>query len=163
MSIGQLEAWIFLPFVVPICVYVAFMDMREMRIPNPSVLALAGVFALLGLFVLPLDTYLWRLLQLLIMLVAGFLFSLARLMGEGDAKFIAAAAPYVVLQDLGKLALLFSAILLASYGGHFLAKRSALRRLVPNWTSWTHAQFPMGLALGGTLAAYLIARALTGS
>ena len=163
MGIGQLEAWVFLPFVVPICCYVAFTDMRAMRIPNASVLALACVFFVLGVFVLPFDAYLWRLAQLVIILVAGFFFSLARLMGEGDAKFIAAAAPYVALRDLGTLALLFSVILLASYGAHFLAKRSALSRFVPDWASWTHAQFPMGLALGSTLAAYLIAGALMGS
>ncbi len=163
MSVGQIEAWVFLPFVVPICCYVALTDMREMRIPNASVLALAGVFLVLGPFVLSFEAYLWRFSHLLVMLVAGFVFSLMRLMGEGDAKFIAAGAPFIALHDLGKLALLFSAILLASYGAHFLAKRSALRRFVPHWRSWTHSQFPMGLALGGTLAAYLIFGALTGS
>jgi prepilin peptidase CpaA len=40
---------------------------------------------------------------------------------------------------------------------------SPLRRLAPDWQSWhTGKKFPMGLALGGTLAIYLSLGALYG-
>jgi prepilin peptidase CpaA len=32
-----------------------------------------------------------------------------------------------------------------------------LRRVTEDWASWTHKDFPMGLALGGTLIFYLLA------
>lgn len=63
----HLTAWSalwFLPFVVPICLYVCWSDMRAMKIPNKAVLALALVFLAVGLIALPLADYPWRLLQL---------------------------------------------------------------------------------------------------
>ena len=64
MEISSFSAVWFLPFVLPICFYVAFTDMREMRITNQAVIALAVVFLVVGLFVLPLPTYGARLLQI---------------------------------------------------------------------------------------------------
>ena len=49
MAITQVEAWIYLPFVLPICFYVAFTDLREMRITNQAVLVLGGLFVVLAL------------------------------------------------------------------------------------------------------------------
>ena len=43
MLITASSALWFLPFVLPICFYVAWSDMRAMRIPNNAVLALLGV------------------------------------------------------------------------------------------------------------------------
>ena len=42
LALTAAEALWFLPFVLPICIWVAWSDLREMRIPNVSVLALAG-------------------------------------------------------------------------------------------------------------------------
>jgi prepilin peptidase CpaA len=89
--------------------------------------------------------------------VLGILFNAAGVMGAGDAKFIAAAAPYIALGDLRFLAALFTATVLAAFVTHRLAKHTPLRRLAPEWESWTrHRDFPMGLALGGTLSLYLL-------
>lgn len=156
MGITSLQALVFAPFVWPICVWVAWSDMSEMRIPNKAVMALAAVFVLLGLFVMPLPDYLWRLSHLLIVLLAGIAMNAAGMIGAGDAKFAAAAAPFIALADLRLLLALFAANLLAAFVTHRIAKHSALRRLAPEWQSWSRGwDFPMGLSLGATLAIYL--------
>ncbi|MEL6564299.1 MAG: prepilin peptidase [Pseudomonadota bacterium] len=148
-------AWL-LPFALPICMYVAFTDLREMRITNQAVIVLALVFAVVGIFVFPLQTYLWALAHLAIVLVVGIVLNAGGVMGAGDAKFLAAAAPYIAVGDLNLILPLFAAVLLAAYGAHRLAKFTALRRLAPDWDSWEQGRkFPMGFALGPTLALYL--------
>ncbi len=156
MALTAAAALWFFPFALPICLYVAFTDMREMRITNQAVIVLGLVFLLVGLIALPFDVYLWRLAQLAIVLVAGIVLNAAGAMGAGDAKFIAAAAPYVALGDLRLLMGLFAAVLLAAFVTHRLAKYSGLRKIAPHWVSWDKGKkFPMGLALGACLATYL--------
>lgn len=156
----ELTSWAalwFLPFVTPICIYVAYSDVKSMRIPNPSVAALFGVFALVGLIALPFEDYLWRYAHLVIALLIGMGLNAGGLVGAGDAKFIAAAAPFVAVGDLTRIALIFATALLAAWITHRVAKHSGLRRLFPNWESWSQEKdFPMGLALAPTLVIYLI-------
>ncbi len=156
MEISQLSAIWFAPFVGPICAWVAWSDMATMRIPNKAVVALATVFLVLGLFLMPLPEYAWRLFHLVIILLIGIFMNAAGMIGAGDAKFAAAAAPFIASGDLRLILPLFAANLLAAYVTHRLARHSALRRLAPGWESWSRGwDFPMGLALGGTLAAYI--------
>ncbi len=156
-------AW-FLPFVLPLCLYVVFTDVSRMKITNKSNLALTGVFVVIGLIALPFDVYLWRLLSLVIVLIVGIVLNAAGVMGAGDSKFIAAAAPYIAIGDLRFLMLLFATTLLASFVVHRTAKHTPLRQLAPNWASWDQGKkFPMGLALGSTLAIYLVLGLLYGA
>ncbi|MEN8659892.1 prepilin peptidase [Marivita sp.] len=155
MDISAFSALVFLPFVLPICVYVAFSDMRDMRIPNQTVVALFVVYAVVGLFVLPFDAYLWRYVHLVVVLVAGIALNAGGAMGAGDAKFAAAAAPFIHVGDLRLLMALFAATILAAFVSHRIGKHTALRKIAPHWKSWTNPKFPMGLALGGVLAVYL--------
>ncbi len=164
MAIASMAALWFLPFVLPICLYVCFTDLSQMRITNQAVLALAAVFVIVGLIALPLPVYGMRLVQLLVVLLIGFVLTAAGAMGAGDAKFAAAAAPFIAVGDLRLLLVLFSANLLAAFATHRLAKYTALRRIVPEWKSWSAGQkFPMGLSLGSTLALYLILGAVYGA
>ncbi len=55
----------FLPFLVPIAVWVAWSDMKFMKIPNMAVLAMMVVFLVVGLIALPLDVWAWRWVQAL--------------------------------------------------------------------------------------------------
>lgn len=154
----------FLPFATPIAIWVAWSDMARMKIPNRAVLALVAVFALVGLIALPLETWAWRWLHLALVLVLGFVASSARLLGAGDAKFAAAMAPFVAPQDLVLFLYLFAAVLLAAFAVHRLARAlPALRARMPDWESWTHKDFPMGLALGAALVFYLAIGALYGT
>ncbi len=135
-----------------------------MRIPNHAVVVLAALFLVLGLIALPLAEYPWRLATLAAVLVIGIFLNAGGLVGAGDAKFAAAAAPFIDPGDLRLLIALFAANLLGAYATHRLAKWTPMRRLAPDWDSWEiKGDFPMGLSLGGTLALYLILGVAFGS
>lgn len=156
MQITPSEALWFLPFVAPICLYVAWTDMKMMKITNQAVVVLTLVFVVIGPLALPFETYLWRYLHLFVVLVLGILLNAGGAVGAGDAKFAAAAAPLIALGDVAQLAIMFAAVLLAAWVTHRLAKHSPIRKMVPDWESWSKKKdFPMGLALGGTLLLYL--------
>ncbi|MGI3170544.1 prepilin peptidase [Pseudooceanicola sp. C21-150M6] len=160
-ALDPLAALVFLPGAALIGLYISWTDLSGMRIPNGSVLALAGLFVVLGPLVLPLDIYGYRLLHLVVMLLFGMAATAAGAMGAGDSKFIAAAAPYVALPDSLFLMILFSGCLLAAVATHRLAKHSFLRRLAPDWQSWSRGrEFPMGTALSTTLTLYLLLAAI---
>lgn len=131
--------------------------MRAMKIPNVAVGALVVCFAVLGLLAFPFTQYLWQWTHLIVVLVIGFVLNMVGVFGAGDAKFAAAAAPYVMLSDLQILGFVFTGCVIAGYLAHRIAKHSPLRKLVPEWESWTSGRrFPMGLPLGMTLVTYLV-------
>ena len=165
MALSAQAALWFLPFLVPLCLYVAYTDLAQMRITNPTVIAMVGVFVVLGVFLFPFDGYLWQLAQLGIVLVVCMVLNAAGTMGAGDAKFLAAAAPFVALGDVRLLMALFAATLLAAYAVHRIAKFTPLRQMAPDWDSWNQKgqKFPMGFALGPTLAIYLALGVVYGS
>lgn len=147
----------FLPFVLPIAIWVAWSDMARMKIPNKAVLALVGVFAVVGVFALPLDAWAWRWVHLAVILAIGFIANMAGLLGAGDAKFAAAMAPFILRDDLLMFTYLFAAALLGGFFTHRLAKRiPAIRRRAEGWESWERKDFPMGLSLSGALVFYLL-------
>jgi prepilin peptidase CpaA len=146
----------FLPFALPICIWAAWSDLKFMKIPNKSVLALGIVFLVIGLIALPWAEYPWRLLHLVVVLVIGFLLNMGGMIGAGDAKFAAVMAPFVALADLRLMIVLFAAVLLAAFLTHRVFRAvPAMRGATRDWKSWTAKDFPMGLALGGTLVFYL--------
>jgi prepilin peptidase CpaA len=156
LTITATQSVWFLPFVLPICLFVAWNDMRAMKIPNLAVYGLVAVFAVIGLIALPFGDYLWRWPHLFVVLVIGVVMNAAGVLGAGDAKFAAAAAPFVALGDMTLLLMLFASCLLAGFVVHRAVLHSPLRRLVADWASWeTGKRFPMGLPLGTTLALYL--------
>ncbi len=164
MAITAWSALWFLPFVLPICIWVAWNDMKFMKIPNKAVLALMAVFVVVGLVAVPLDEYPWRLLQFVIVLVIGFVANMVGGVGAGDAKFAAAMAPFFAAGDLRLALFMFAGVVVAAVVVHRLARlMPAVRRLAPDWESWTRKDFPMGLALGSGLAFYLIAGAIYGA
>jgi len=164
LDLTRSEAWLFLPFVLPICLWVIWSDLSTMKITNRANLALLAVFVLLGLLVIPLEGYLWRLAQFAIMLGAGILANMVGLMGAGDSKFLAVAAPFIVPGDYGMVLMLLMGVTFFAVLTHRLAKHSPLRQLAPHWESWhREGKFPFGLALGSTLACYLAMGALQGA
>lgn len=153
-----------LPFLLPICFLVAWSDMRAMRIPNWCVLAMFATYIVIGIFTLPFGAYLWGFVGLLSVLVIGFLMNAIGMIGAGDAKFAAAAAPFVHLGDFRFVTALFAANILAAFLTHRFTAKTKMTDLAPKWDSWERMwEFPMGLSLGGTLAIYLILSALFGT
>ena len=165
MAATSFAAIWFLPFVLPICFYVAFTDLAYMKITNKAVLVLGAVFIVLGPFVLPsLEDYAWRLAHIGIVLVAGIALNALGTMGAGDAKFMAAAAPFIAAPDWRILMMIFAVVLMAAFVAHRLVRATPLRQIAPHWESWNAGKrFPMGLALGPTLALYLCLAALNGA
>lgn len=158
MPLTAYAATLFLVAALPISIYVAFSDLRAMKIPNVAVYALVGAYAVLGLIALPLDQYLWHWLHLPIVLVIGMVLNAGGAMGAGDAKFLAAAAPMIAPADIALVITCLAASVLFGVATHKIAKHTNLRNLAPNWTSWDqeNRRFPMGYPLGLTLVAYLI-------
>jgi prepilin peptidase CpaA len=155
------EAAIVLPFVLPVALWVAWSDMKFMRIPNAAVLSLVAVFATVGLAALPLEIWAWRWTHLAVVLGIGFAAHAAGAVGGGDAKFAAAMAPFFATADLRFALALFAACILGAFACHRAARALApVRALAGDWRSWTHPGFPMGLALSGTLVLYLAAALL---
>ena len=129
-----------LPFAIIIGIWVSWSDMKFMKIPNKAVMAMAAVWLVVGVIAVPFPLWLWGWALGATVLVVGFVANAARMIGAGDAKFAAAMAPVFIQADLR------------------LARRvPAVRAATPDWASWTHKDFPMGLALSGSLIFYLLA------
>ncbi|MGB8814297.1 MAG: prepilin peptidase [Paracoccaceae bacterium] len=153
----------FLPFVLPVALWVSWSDMKFMKIPNRAVMVLVAVYALVGLGLIAMshlafEAWLWGWAVGAIVLVAGFLLNALGALGAGDAKFAAAMAPFFYAGDVRFLLGLFAACVLGAFVSHRVMRAiPAMRRATPDWASWTHHKFPMGLALAGTLVFYLLA------
>jgi prepilin peptidase CpaA len=162
-SLSPLAALAFLIPALPIGIWVAWSDMKTMKIPNKAVMALGAGFLIIGLglvltSLLPFPAFLGGLGLGLIVLVAGFLGNAAGLFGAGDAKFAAVMAPFFIGADARFVMGLFAACLLGAFASHRLAARiPPFRAATADWASWTNKDFPMGLALAGTLIFYLLA------
>ena len=165
MAITAFAALWFLPFVVPICFYVAYTDLAFMKITNKAVLTLGAVYVVLGPFVLPdLVTYAWGYAAFAVVLVIGIVLNAASTMGAGDAKFLAFAAPFVAPADATFILSILGAVTLAAVITHRTIGKTRLRGIAPEWESWKQGKrFPLGLALGPTLALYLCLGALNGA
>ncbi|MFV0491292.1 MAG: prepilin peptidase [Pseudorhodobacter sp.] len=156
MAGDDLALWV-LPFTLPIGIWVAWSDMKFMRIPNLSVLALLGVYLLIGPFALPLDHWGWGWVVGIVVLVTGFILNMGGLIGAGDAKFAAAMAPFLAQTDPRFLLLLSCACLLGAFIAHrIFGLVPAIRRHFA-WQGWEQpgfpfrSDFPMGFALIGIL------------
>ncbi len=144
--------------VLPICAWVAWSDLKTMKIPNKAVLALLAVYFFVGLAVIPLEPWLLRWLNLVGVLAIGFVLNMIANVGAGDAKFAAAAAPFVAqrIDHLQLVLILFAAFLLGAFAAHRILRAiPAVTAMAPDWVSWKRKDFPMGLALVGTLVTYL--------
>ncbi len=159
---GIAALW-FLPFVAPIAFWVAYSDMKWMKIHNKAVLALGAVYLLVGPLALPLEVWAWGWVHLAVVLAVGFVLSLTGMVGAGDAKFAAAMAPFIALGDLSLFLPLLAVVVVLALLGHRLVRRvPAVRGLAPDWQSWERREFPMGLALGPALLFYLVIAAVYG-
>ncbi len=152
------EALVLLPFVMPVAIWVAWSDMKFMKIPNRAVLAMAGIWLLAGWPAVGLDLWLWGFALMAIVLVAGFVGNAAGLFGAGDAKFAAAMAGVFAGGDFRLVLMLYAACSLAALAVHRTMRHiPAIRRVTPDWQSWQRRKFPMGLALSGMVVFYLLA------
>ena len=157
MGTSATAALAFLAPVTAICVWAAWSDLARMKIPNLAVLALLVTFALIGPFVMPLGEWGWRWTHFALLLVIGIVLNAVGAMGAGDAKFIAAAAPFIAAGDALLALVILAACAILGFILHRLAMNSAIARAVPHWESWnTGRRFPFGFPLAATLVLYLV-------
>ena len=164
--ISPIAALIFLPFCCAIAIWVSWSDMKFMKIPNKAGGAMLLLWLVLGLILtlfglLPFKLWLWGWALAAGVLVAGFILNAGGAVGAGDAKFAASMAPVFIHADTRFVLGLYAACLLGAFAAHRLARLiPAFRAATEDWQSWTHKDFPMGLALSGTLIFYLLAALL---
>lgn len=152
-------AIILLAPVLPIAIWAAGSDLKRMKIPNLSVVALALVWPLLGwLAVETWTTWFWGFALMGIVFFLGFALYTTGTFGAGDAKFAAAMAPIFVGTKILHLLILLFVCLVGALILHRLARSiPAIRRMTPEWQSWEQRRyFPLGLALSGLVILYLI-------
>lgn len=151
----------FFCLTLPFAFWAAWSDLREMKIRNKLNLALFAVFLVSGILLLPFTDYLIRIGIAAAALAIGFALNALGKMGGGDVKFIAAFIPFIAPDDLVRFAMILSVCLLAAVATHRLLRAvPAVRRMTPNWESWTRkGYFPMGLGLAPGFSLTLAARA----
>ena len=78
--------------LVALLLYVAYVDMASLRVPNLAVVAIAGWFVPFAIAIqMPLSDFAWHIAAGLSVLAIGFvLFSIGLRFGGGDAKLFAA-------------------------------------------------------------------------
>ena len=148
---------------IPICLYVIYTDLSEMRIPNTMVIALIAVFAVFGFLALPLDEYLWRYSHFAVVLAIGFVLSTFVGVGAGDAKFAAAMAPFVAFGDWYIALLLYAVFSIDGLVLHKIARRiGPIQRAAAGWTSFDPemGHYPLGISLAAMHLTYLAMAAL---
>ena len=152
---AQAAFW-YLIVMVPIWLYVAWDDVAHLKIRNKVVILIAAIFVITGPFLMPLADYAWQVGQGIAVLLVVFLLYGLRLMGGGDAKFIAAASLYMHRSDVGLIFLIFGITFMVGWAVHRIMKGTIGPKLFPDWASWTSGKrFPMGLPMGGWVCIYL--------
>lgn len=153
------QAMVLLPFVFPIAIWVAWSDLKVMKIPNRAVLTMLAVWVALGWYAVGVTPWLWSFALMAVVLVLGFLGNMIGLFGAGDAKFAAAMAGVFIGGNIYLIAGLYAACSVGALVLHRILKRiPAVRRATPDWTSWDRRNmFPMGTALASMLVLYLLA------
>lgn len=164
MSASAFSALVFLPFVLPVCLWVVWSDLKYMKIRNIAVLILLAIFVVGAPFMMPLAEFGLHLGIGAAVFSIGFVLYMARGIGAGDVKFAGAMAPFFHPGDGALILYLFAAVLAAALVAHRLARRiGPVRKATPDWISWDAKRFPMGIALAPTLLFYLFMAAFAGS
>lgn len=153
------DAMVLLAPVLPIAIWAAVSDMKRMKIPNVSVIAMGAIWPLIGWTLVPFSGWLWGLALMAIVFAVGFLIYLTGTFGAGDAKYSAAMAGMFVGGDIGQILLI---IFLSMFGAllvhRVLRSLPVVRNATPDWESWTQRRyFPFGLALSAIVVFYLLA------
>ena len=156
LAISSTAALAFLIPNIPLALWTIFTDLRTMRISNMTILAMIAAFIVIGPFVLPLEPYLWRFAQFVVVLVIAIILNAIGGFGAGDGKYAAAAALFVDRADALFVLMLLGAAAVMTVVLIEVARRTPLHRLAPDWESWkSKRQYPMGLGLGVTMLIYL--------
>ena len=153
----NLPEYILLIPAVPISIWVAWSDMKFMRIPNVACFALFISFLIIAPLTYDLPEYGFRIAQGLCVLVLGFFATSVGLVGGGDSKFAAAMAPFIAIAHIYPFVFLIGILSIVSVVLHKLVGVTpGLKNLINDWDSWNaHGMFPFGIVLAASLVIYL--------
>lgn len=146
-----------LQLMAPLLVFVAFFDMRLMRIPNWISIAGLLIFAL-TIPLLPGSEVLARMAMAAIVFVLGLGAFMMRWFGGGDIKILSVLFLLIPSETLSLYGLGFSASMLAGIA-FILAMRSMPWPANTEWVSLREqGTFPMGIsiALSGIIHPYMV-------
>ncbi len=154
----HLPSYILLIPAIPICIWVAWSDMKFMRIPNVACYALFISFLIIGPAIFDWHEYGIRIAQGIVMLVAGFFITSIGLIGGGDSKFAAAMMPYIALFHIPPFLLIIAIMSFFFIALHkLIGITPGIKNYVNDWESWnSKGMFPFGVTLAGSLIAYLL-------
>ena len=152
-----LAAVVLLLTALPFAFIAAWSDLKSMIISNRLNLCLAGAFLVVGILVLPLGDYGYRVAIGVGLLVFGFVLNAIGVIGGGDAKYIAAFGPFIAPRDWPEFLMILGVMGVSALVALSIAKRiPAYRRAAGHWKSTDAGRhFPYGLALSGALILYL--------
>lgn len=143
----------------PLMLIASYTDLKYLRIPNWLVLAVFATFIITGLWGLPLDVFLWRLIYGVIALFVGYLLfavSNGKVSG-GDMKLVAAIVPFISPADAVDLMILWAVLAIAGIMAHRVIYH-IYRHQETGWASLDQKLvFPVGLLIGLTMSVYLMA------
>jgi prepilin peptidase CpaA len=124
-------ALILLVPVLPIAIWAATSDMKRMKIPNKSVLAMAAVWPALGWLAVPTWTaWFWGFAIMAIVLAALYLLYTTGTFGAGDAKYAAAMSGIFVGAPIGFLLALIASSMIGALLLHRVMRGiPAIRRM----------------------------------
>lgn len=176
MQIPAFQALLFLPLVLPICLWTFFNDMRSKRISNLTVWALFIVFVPVALATMPWQDVLWRGVHYAVVFAYGLFLWFFRQVGAGDVKFAAVMALFIHSGDIRLMLVIAAAAMLAASLTVILVRLTPpMRNLAPDWASWgapsgdtssvgkgQRFTIPMGTGFALMLAVYLIMGAMFG-
>ena len=154
----SLPEYILLLPAIPISIWVAWSDMKYMRIPNVACFALFISFLVIAPLTYDLHPYGIRIAQGFIILILGFFATSLGFVGGGDSKFAAAMAPFVALVDIYPFVFLVGLLSFISVVLHKLAGITpGIKSYIKDWDSWNaHGMFPFGVTLAASLITYLV-------
>lgn len=158
--------WVAFAAMVPLMLFTAWNDIKNLRIPNWIPLAVLAIYVVTGLWGLALEPFLWGLAAGVIALVIGFvIYTLidtfaGGTLGAGDVKLLAALIPFVdTVHALEALIIYtvtimgFSILFLIVWG--FRKNRTGLKSLDQSGRKVLKVASPFGVALALTAIIYL--------
>jgi prepilin peptidase CpaA len=133
----------------PICLHMAYTDLRDMKILNRDVSVILGLFVICAPFLMPATEWIARL--------AWALPTLRGFMGAGDAKILTALTPFAAGRESVMLMAIMAIMILVMIPLHRVVRAfPALRPGLSHWRSWEHPGFPMGVVIGPSFLLFLL-------
>ncbi|MDW4499967.1 prepilin peptidase [Sulfitobacter sp. D35] len=142
-------------FACPLILLAAWIDLREMRIPDGLVVAGLAIFVLTAPFV-GIEEALWRLVAGTVAFALCFVLFGLRVFGGGDAKFFPVLVLYVPHGELAAFLAVFGVSMAACMIG-IVGLRQTASLPEARWKSMQDdGRFPMGTAFAMTAVVFLL-------